>query len=159
MFPVERKVVLLVVAVSALGAASALAVRAEEPKQGHEASEKVPATLDGIWHEVQEHHQQLESSIKNRQLSSVHEDAFHIRDLVAAMADKSAMLPTANLEKVKTSAKFLATLAGRLDESGDANDQARTEAVYAKFSDLLKTIEAQYPPEALKYKGTSGEKE
>lgn len=125
---------------------------AHEPEKNSKEPEKVPATVDAIWHEVQEHQQELETVIKNKQLSNVHEIAFHIRDLVNAMADKPGNLPAANLSKVKMNAKYLATLANRLDEAGDANDQARTEETYKKFSDLLKAIEAQYPPEMLKLK-------
>jgi hypothetical protein len=46
--------------------------------------------------------------------------------------------------------KELADIVKRLDESGDANDQAGTEANFKKLQGILKTIEAQYPPETLK---------
>lgn len=152
----RRRVESFVIAAVVLGAFAAPMARADEGEHGEDkAAGKVPATLDGIWHECMEHQARLESSIKSKTLSKVHEDAFRIRDLVAAMVEKSASLPAAKLEKVKTNAKFLATLAGRLDESGDAGDQAGTEAAYAKFSDVLKAIEAQYPPETLKHKGAS----
>lgn len=153
MFSIRSISLLLLVALLGLGISYAPPVAAHEPTKNGEKPEAVPTTLNGIWHEVSEHQQELAGVIKNKQLAKVHEIAFHIRDLIYAMADKSTSLPAANLSKVKANSKFLATLAGRLDEAGDANDQARTEETYQQFSNLLKSIEAQYPADVLKYTG------
>lgn len=118
-----------------------------------EAKEAISLPLDGIWHQVKQHQLELENVIQAKQLNKVHQHAFQIRDLVNAMPAKSGSLPAEKLDKVKTNVKYLATLAARLDESGDASDQAATEENYKKFSGILKNIEAQYPADALKYKG------
>jgi hypothetical protein len=153
MFSVRTIFILLFITAFGLGVFHVPPAGAHEKGQDNKQPEKMPATLDGIWHEVKEHQQELETVIQKKELSSVHEIAFHIRDLVYAMSDKSATLPAASLSKVKMNSKYLGTLAGRLDEAGDANDQTRTEETYKQFSNLLKSIEAQYPPGALKYTG------
>src|SRR5262245_132876 len=123
----------------------------EQKKEVKDAIDASSLPLNGIWHQVKQHQVELETVIKAKQLNKVHQHAFMIRDLVNVMPAKSTSLSPAKLEKVKTSAKYLATLAARLDESGDANDQAGTEENYKKFASMLQTIEAQYSPEDLKY--------
>ena len=157
MFSVRSTAILLFVAVFGLGS-FCVPLRADEEKHGSKEAVKIPDSLGAIWHEVKEHQQELENVIKTKQLAKVHEIAFRIRDLVNAMPAKSATLSAENLSKVKSNAKFLATLASRLDESGDANDQAATEENYKKFAGILKNIDAQYPVEALKYEGKDKDK-
>lgn len=130
---------------------------AAEHKDGHEEhgekkhADKKPATVGGIWAEVQEHQEQLEKIIADKKLDKVHEVAFEIRDLVNALPGKSGKLDAGSLAKLKANAKFVADLAKRLDESGDSNDQAATEAHFKKLQGILKTIAALYPPEDLKH--------
>ena len=45
---------------------------------------------------------------------------------------------------------LVADLAKRLDESGDAKNQAGTESNFKKLQGILKTIASLYPPDALK---------
>lgn len=119
----------------------------EEHKEG---AEEIPATVSGIWDEVKEHEEQLDNIITDKKLDKVHEAAFEIRDLVNALPDKSMDLPPDKLAKVKSNAKYVADIAQRLDESGDAGDQVATEVNFKKLQGFLKTIEAQYPPAELK---------
>ena len=134
----------------------ALAAEEHEHKEG---KEEIPATAAGIWNEVREHEEELGKIITDKKLDKVHEVAFEIRDMVNALPDKSMDLPADKLSKVKSNAKYVADIAKRLDESGDANDQAGTEANFKKLQGLLKTIEAQYPPEELKHEGENEHKE
>lgn len=124
----------------------ALAAEEGEHKEGKEA---IPATVTGIWQEVKEHEGELGKIIADKKLDKVHEGAFEIRDMVNALSDKSMDLPADNLAKVKSNARYVADIANRLDESGDAGDQAATEANFGKLQGFLKIIEAQYPPEIL----------
>ncbi|MBI1871296.1 MAG: hypothetical protein HYS07_08905 [Chlamydiae bacterium] len=110
-----------------------------------EGEGEIPATLSGIWAEVKEHEEELGKIIADKKLDKVHEVAFEIRDRVNALPDKSMDLASDKLAKVKSNAKFVANLAKRLDDSGDAGDQVATEANFKKLQGLLKTIEAQYP--------------
>ncbi len=114
-----------------------------------EGEEKIPATVSGIWSEVKEHEEQLGKIIADKKLDKVHEVAFEIRDMVNALHDKSMDLPSDKLVKINANAKYVADIAKRLDESGDASDQVATETNFKKLQDLLKTIEAQYPPAVL----------
>jgi len=138
----------VIVALSAALTIVRFASAAEE--QGHmEGEAKIPATVGGIWAEVKEHEEELGKIIEDKKLDKVHEAAFEIRGLVNALPDKSEDLPADNLAKVKSNARYVADIANRLDESGDAGDQAATETNFKKLQDFLKTIEAQYPPEIL----------
>ena len=134
----------------------ALAAEEHEHKEGKEA---ILATITGIWQEVKEHEEELGKIIAVKKLNEVHEVAFEIRDMVNALPDKSMDLPADKLAKVKSNAKYVADIAERLDESGDAGDQAVTEANFKKLQDILKTIEAQYPSEELKGEEKSEHKE
>ncbi len=131
---------------------------AEENHEHKEGEAKIPTTVGGIWAEVKEHEEMLAKTIADKKLDKVHEMAFEIRDLVAALPDKSKDLPAEKLAKVKANAKFVADLAKRLDESGDANDQAATEANFKKLQGILKSIESLYPPDALKHAVNGGHK-
>ena len=138
----------VIVALSVAFAIVRLASAAEEPEH-KEGEANIPNTVGGIWAEVKEHEEELGKTIADKKLDKVHEAAFEIRDLVNALPDKSTDLPADNLAKVKSNARYVADIANRLDESGDAGDQAATEANFTKLQGLLKTVEAQYPPEIL----------
>ncbi len=114
-----------------------------------EVATKIPATISGILSEVKVSEEQLSTIITDKKLNKVHESAFEIRDLVNALLDKSSDLPADNLAKVKSNAKYVADIAKRLDESGDAGDQAGTESNFKKLQNFLKVIETQYSSQQL----------
>jgi hypothetical protein len=145
----------------ALGMARLPVARAAEEEHEHkEGKAKIPDTVAGIWSEVKEHEEQLGKLITDKKLDKVHEVAFEIRDMVNALSERSKdILEDAKMAKVKYTAKFVADIAKRLDESGDANDQAATEANFKKLQGFLKAIEAQYPPERLKHEEKGEHKE
>lgn len=117
---------------------------AAEEHEAHEGKVKIPDNAAAIVAEVKGHEAELGKLIAEKKLNKVHEVAFEIRDLVNALPDESTDLAPDKLGKVKTDAKFVASLADRLDKSGDANDQAGTEANFKKLQTILKEIEAQY---------------
>ena len=131
--------------------AGAAEAHGEAETEGKESAAKIPDTVGGIWHEVKEHEAELAKIIADKKLDHVHDIAYEIRDFINALPDKSGDLPAEKLARVKANAKYVAILAKRLDESGDAGDQAATEANFKKFQGFLKAIGAQYPPAALKY--------
>lgn len=106
---------------------------------------QIPDTAAGILKQVQAHKDVLATTIQQKKLSEVHQVAFMIRDLVNALPEKSKDLPADKLTRVQASAKQVAKLAADLDATGDANDQAGTEANFKKLEGVLKLIEAQYP--------------
>ena len=125
-------------------------VRFASAAEEKEAQVQIPATIAGVWQEVKVQEGQLDKTIADKKLDKVHHFAFAIRDLVNAMSDKSTGLPAESLAKVKSNGTYIVKIATRLDESGDAKDQVSTEANFKKLQSFLKTIEAQYSPDALK---------
>ena len=105
----------------------------------------IPATVPAILQAVTEHETELNKTIADKKLDEVHHHAFAIRDLVNALPEKSSDLVAEKLTKLKADAKFVTALADRLDKSGDAKDQAATEANFKKLQTILKEIKAMYP--------------
>ena len=116
------------------------------PATADEAAEKIviPSTSDGIWKVIDAKSTELKATIDSGKLDNVHHEAFAIRDLVAALPSHSATLAAEKLDKVKSSVKFVATLAERLDATGDAKDVAGTKQNYAKLTSVLTAIRANY---------------
>lgn len=138
----------------ALAATAAIGHENEEHGSHHEMAEMAkpagPEALAGIWQDVKARETELQGLIGRKELSKVHETAFALRDLVAAMPAKSGQLPADQQKKLAGNVKFVATLAERLDTSGDANDQGATAANFKQLQAVLKAIEALYPPSDLK---------
>ncbi len=104
----------------------------------------IPATATAILQAISEEETNLDKTITDKKLDDVHHHAFAIRDLVNALPDKSSDLAAEKMVKLKANAKFVTALASRLDASGDAKDQAGTEANFKKLQGLLKQIRALY---------------
>jgi hypothetical protein len=128
------------IAMLLLGMALTLTVRAADAAE----STPIPATSAEIWQAIDSHVQELHAAVVKRKLTSVHVDAFAIRDLTRGLFTHSQGLPEAALAKVKEQSKFVDTLAARLDQTGDANDKAGTESNLGKLEGVLKTIRDQY---------------
>ncbi len=126
--------------------------RGAEHDEGSRASRTSHAdtkSVGELWRGVKAHEAELHRLVQAKDLGKVHEAAFALRDLVAAMPDKSE-LPPEQLAKLKGNAKYVATLAERLDAAGDAKDQAATEGSFKQLQSVLAAIEALYPEGALK---------
>lgn len=102
---------------------------------------KIPDTVEGIFKEIREHHHELAEVVKGKKLADVHHHAFAIRDLANALPAKAA---ADKKKQVEGTVKNIAKLAGDLDESGDANDQAKTEANLKKLDGILKVLHTQF---------------
>jgi len=111
-----------------------------------ETTEKtaVPETADAILKAIDVKSAELKQVIDVKALDKVHHLAFAIRDLVAALPAKSASLPADKLTQVKGNVKFVATLAERLDATGDANDLPGTQSNYMKLTSVLGSIHGNY---------------
>ena len=132
----------------AIGACAALAftaissrtaVAAEEAKE-QSGKMAIPDTADGIMQEIHKHHVELAETVKSKKLKDVHVRAFMIRDLANALPDKVAADKKARIEG---SAKNIAKLADDLDKTGDANEQAGTEANLKKLDGVLMALDRQ----------------
>lgn len=130
----------LALTATVLGASTQVATAAE-------TSEKtvIPATLEGVWQAIDAKTAELKKTIDKGDLAEVHHHAFAIRDLVAALPGKSNALAPEALVKVKSGVKFVATLAERLDASGDAKDAPGTQQNFEKLTRLLASLRTNYP--------------
>ena len=145
-----------------IGCAVALGlVLAPAPASTHEGEHEEGAHATGtnhadtksvgeLWRGVKAHETELQRLVQAKDLGKVHEAAFALRDLVAAMPDQSAQLPPEQRAKLKGNVTYGATLAERLDASGDAKDQAATERNLKQLESVLTSIAALYPAGALK---------
>lgn len=122
------------------GTAVILPVQASE-----EAPVQIPATSAAIWQAIDQQVAALSKAILTGIFDEVHHRAFTIRDLVAALPARSGSLPPEKLAQVKANVKFVATLAQRLDTTGDAKDKAGTESNFKKLQGVLSAIRADYP--------------
>ena len=115
---------------------------------GNEAVVKVPATIDGIWAAIDQHSAALDKDIQTGILDEVHHQAFAIRDLTAALPALSQSLAADKLAQLNSNLKFVATLAQRLDATGDAGDRVGTQANFAKLKKVLEEMRVIYPKSA-----------
>src|SRR5487761_2726511 len=143
-----KKTALMTTTLLALAAGLWLAPATRAADEEKEMPTMIPATTAGILQAVTEHETELAKTIADKKLEDVHHHAFAIRDLVNALPGKSSDLAPEKLARLKADAKFVTALASRLDESGDAKDQAATEANFKKLQGLLKQIQALYPDNA-----------
>jgi hypothetical protein len=141
--------------VAALGILFAPAWALPDGAEHHEGSEASGTsraetkTVGELWRGVNTHEAELRRLVQAKELGKIHEAAFTLRDLVAAMPDQSA-LPPERLAKLRGNVKYVAILAERIDAAGDANDQAATERNVTQLQSVLAAIEALYPEGALK---------
>ncbi len=104
----------------------------------------VPATLDALWKSIDAKSAELKITINRGALDQVHHQAYAIRDLVAALPGMSKSLAPERLAKVQAGVKFVATLAERLDATGDAKDAAGTKQNFEKLSNVLASLRSNY---------------
>ena len=109
-------------------------------------STAIPETSVGIWQAIDAKSAALKKTIDAAKLDEVHHESFAIRDLVAALPAHSTSLPADKLAKVRDGVKFVATLAARLDATGDAKDLAGTQQNYAKLMTVLASLRSNYAP-------------
>ena len=119
------------------------ATSAQAAEEKVEKAEKmvIPDTVDGIFKAIHQHHMELAATVKNKKLADVHLHAFAIRDLANALPAKAA---ADKMKAAEGTAKNIAKLAGDLDESGDVNDQAKTEANLKKMDGMVMVLDKQF---------------
>jgi hypothetical protein len=100
----------------------------------------IPDTADAIWLAIDKQSAELKTTIGGGDLKDVHHKAFAIRDLVAALPERSPSLSADEQTKLQNEVKFVATLADRLDATGDANDKAGAQANYDQLVKVLSGI-------------------
>lgn len=103
---------------------------------------QIPATSEAIWRSIDKETAILDTLIRTGKLEELHHHAFAIRDLVAALPSRSGALPAEKIAQIKASSKYVATLAERLDATGDAKDKVAAASNLLKLKGVLKTIRA-----------------
>ena len=105
----------------------------------------IPATAPAIWQAIDQQSAALGKAVQTGAFGEVHHRAYAIRDLVAALPARSGTLPPDKLAQIKANLPFVATLAQRLDATGDAKDRPGTESNFRKLQQVLTAIRANYP--------------
>ena len=136
-----KKIITLAMALAVSLTLSFTALAAEEKS----APVAIPDTPSGIWQSVDNEMNEMTKMIAAASIKELHPHAFAVRDLVAALPEKSASLAPEKLAGVKSNIKFVATLADRLDVAGDSNDKAAAEENVKKLKGVLDSIRANYP--------------
>lgn len=109
-----------------------------------EVQAQIPATAEAVWQAIDQHVAQLAKVIQPGALGEVHHHAFAIRDLVAALPERSRSMSADKLAQVKANVIFVATLAERLDAAGDAKDKAGAELNFGKLKNVLTLMRKYY---------------
>ena len=102
---------------------------------------KASSTIESLWQDIHKHHGELAEVIKAKKLDDVHHHAFAVRDLAKKLVAKA---PAAKKAAIKAGVKNIAKLAEELDKTGDAGDQAATEANMKKFDAAINDLQAQF---------------
>ncbi|CZP45397.1 Uncharacterised protein [Legionella pneumophila] len=104
----------------------------------------IPSTIADIWKAIDEHSASINKALEENQLTSIHEHAFAIRDLVNALPSKSLDLSDEQKKTLQNNLNYVEQLATRLDKTGDANDKEGTQANWDKLKKILTQLRALY---------------
>ncbi len=116
---------------------------AQEEGGGHSHFTKIPATVEGIWKEIQKQQGKLASVVAKKDLSEAHDHAFAIRDLVKALPAK---VPAGSKTKAEEGAKEITKLAADIDKSGAAGAQKATETNVKKLDAAIAALQISLKP-------------
>jgi hypothetical protein len=124
------------------------APKVEKPKKpadshGHSHATKIPDTVEDIWKAIHKQQAHLVSLVDEKKLSSAHDPAFAIRDLVKALPGK---VPAASKTVAEEGGKEIAKFAADIDKSSAAGAQKATEENVKKLGTSLKALEAKLKP-------------
>lgn len=103
-----------------------------------------------VWSQVTAANAALDKVIKSKNLKTVHEAAFKVRDIVKTLPAKSQALSPDKQKSLASQVKNVEQLASKLDEAGDSNNLKETQENQAGMNDALDIIKGLYPAGALK---------
>ena len=124
-------------------------------EEGAEDKSPIPVTLGATWQAILKKQAELQGATASQSLPTVHQMAFRLRDLCNTLPKKSPDLPSDKLARVNGAVKNIAKLTDELDKTGDAGNQAGTDANVKKLEGVLKLLASQY--DAAKLADTSAE--
>lgn len=102
-----------------------------------------------IWGKVKADLAAFDKTVKAKKWKEVHEAAFAVRDDALLLPDASKALAKEKMAKLKEHLRIVGSLAGELDEAGDANNGKLVVATASKFRTHVNAIPALYPKGAL----------
>lgn len=108
-----------------------------------------------VWGKVKADMAAFDKVVAAKKWKEVHEAAFSVRDDALLLPDASNALSKANMAKLKAHLKMVGSLAGELDEAGDANNGKLVVSIAAKFRSHVNAIPALYPKGALPTKAAA----
>lgn len=138
---------LRIVALAAFVAALAVTSLAQGSAQFKEAGK--------VWGKVKADMAAFDKVVGAKKWTEVHEAAFAVRDDALLLPDASKALSKDNMAKLKAHLKMVGSLAGELDEAGDANNGKLVVSLATKFRTHVNAIPALYPKGALPTKATA----
>lgn len=109
----------------------------------HEGKMKIPDKATEILKAVDEHVRELDEVVAGGKLDQVHELAFSVRDMLAALPEKLHELPKDVSTTLDTSLGKIRQQAELLDKYGDSGNAAQTKAVLVKFKAEIDSIKKQ----------------
>lgn len=108
-----------------------------------------------VWGKVKADMAAFEKVIKSKKWKEVHEAAFAVRDDALLLPEASKALAKDKMAKLKEHLKMVGSLAGELDEAGDANNGKLVVSLASKFRTHVNAIPALYPKGALPSKASA----
>lgn len=108
-----------------------------------------------VWGKVKADTAAFDKVVKAKKWKEVHEAAFAVRDDALLLPEASKALSKANMAKLRAHLKMVGSLAGELDEAGDANNGKLVVSLAAKFRTHVNAIPALYPKGALPTKAAA----
>lgn len=127
---------------------------AHETHKEETKTPELPKTLLGLLISIRDHQQELHAAVEANELDEVHHIAFTVRDLVAALPDKSK-LSGEQKKMLKKSVTRVDSLATQLDEAGDAGDSTAVALLVGRFDMEIQGVEAFYAPKDVKPAATA----
>jgi len=112
------------------------------------ATNKVPATAEGIVKEIKDHEVALAKAIDAKKPALAVQGAARIGVLVSALPDKLKSLSTDKLTGLKDRVKVTAALADQIGKSSATNDWSGALAGSGKLQSALKDLQTLYAPAA-----------
>lgn len=101
------------------------------------------------WKQIEAANLALDKVIKSKNLKTVHEAAFKVRDIVQTLPAKSGALSVDKQTTLAAQVKNVEQLAAKLDKTGDSNNLKDTQENQAGLNDALDIIKGLYPSGAL----------
>ncbi|KTC66396.1 chemiosmotic efflux system C protein A (plasmid) [Legionella adelaidensis] len=101
---------------------------------------ETPTSIPALWKEIDTQAASIDQAIQENKLTSIHEHAFAIRDLVNALPALSKDLSDEQKQTLQDNLSYVDALATRLDKAGDAGDKEGTKSNWGKLQKILEQL-------------------